>query len=218
MKKFYGLPYKDYRKMVRGGNLLIKVNKDTGNLEHINRATGKTLFVDKNYVAPKDDNVRPPPGTEVKPPKTFVAKPPPKVAPTRNTGGGRGTGRVHSELIDAMTKKNPGFIWNSRTYQWEKDPNYKGDSKGYQTNTMYGLTDLEKSNAMAGRDLDYQEKKGFSLSKPRKSQSLDTKGNLMTNRASQSNLKIRKGQGKRKFRVKNPFVGGMGGSSNIGLS
>ena len=36
MKKFYGLPYKDYRKMVRGGNLLIKVNKNTGNLEHKN--------------------------------------------------------------------------------------------------------------------------------------------------------------------------------------
>ena len=210
MAEKYGISPQEFRRLKGFGNLLIKTNPKTGFLEHINKRTGQTLYVDKN--------TRPSPNTEVKPPKTFVAKPPPKVAPTRNTGGGRGGGRVHSEIIDAMRKKNPGFIWNSRNYQWEKDPNYKGDSKGYQTNTMYGLTDLEKSNAMAGRDLDYQEKKGFSLSKPRKSQSLDTKGNLMTNRASQSNLKIRKGQGKRKFRVKNPFVGGMGGSSNIGLS
>jgi len=133
----------------------------------------------------------------------------------------RGTGRVHSEIIDYTRKKNPGFIWNSRTYQWEKDPNYKGDSQGYQDNTMYGLTDQEKKNALSGKPLDYRESSKIGLSKIKKRKTIDTKGNLLTNITSRNKLKIKKGQGKRKFRLKSPFVGGMGGSSNtsnIGLS
>ena len=128
-------------------------------------------------------------GMVVKPPRTFIAQSRPKVAPTapsRGTGG-RGGGRMSS---DFDPKSRPGFIWNSRTYSWDKDPNYKG---GDATKEGFGLTKIKK--------------------KPK-----EDKGILMTSRASKSNLKIRKGQGKRKFRVKNPFVGGMGSSSNIGLS
>lgn len=131
-------------------------------------------------------------GMVVKPPRTFIAQSRPKVAPTapsRGTGG-RGGGRVDDKVMDQEAKKRPGFIWNSRTYSWDKDPNYKG---GGATKEGFGLTKIKK--------------------KPK-----EDKGILMTSRASKSNLKIRKGQGKRKFRVKNPFVGGMGSSSNIGLS
>ena len=206
MKKFYGLPYKDYRKMVRGGNLLIKVNKNTGNLEHINRATGKTLFVDKNYVAPQDDNVRPPPGTEVKPPKKFIAKPPPKVAPVapkqeettsglgRGDTGGRGGGRMSS---DFDPNSRPGYKWNSRNYTWEKLPNYEGGPTEGKATEGFGLMSVKR--------------------KPK-----EEKGVLMTDKSTSSNLRIKKRGGKRRFRVKGPFVGGMRKSgnvtSNIGLS
>ena len=100
----------------------------------------------------------------------------------------RGTGRMSSDA----TLTRPGYIWNTRTYSWDKDPNYTGPD----------LKDL---------------KEGFGLSKIKKKPK-EEKGVLMTNKASRNNLKIRKKQGKRKFRVKSSFVGGMGDSSNIGLS
>ena len=137
----------------------------------------------------------------------------------------RGGGRVHSEIINAMTEKNPGFIWNSRTYQWEKDPNYKGDSQGYQDNQMYGLTDQEKANALAGRPLDWSKKvtTGMTPYKKRKVTQVASQGKLMSNRATTNNLRIRKKQGKRSLRVRSRFVGGMqgatgGNTNNLGMS
>jgi len=134
----------------------------------------------------------------------------------------RGTGRVRSEIVNAEEKKNPGFIWNSRTYQWEIDPTYKGpETEGTKTNTISALTPREIANINAGVPYDSpppENKEGFGLGKIKKKKTIDTKGNLLTNITSRNKLKIKKGQGKRKFRVKNPFVGGLGGSSNIGLS
>ena len=68
----------------------------------------------------------------------------------------RGTGRVQSEIIDGTKKKNPGFIWNSRTYKWEKDPNYDKIVPGTDDtpNTLYLLTDREKKNVLQEESLE----------------------------------------------------------------
>jgi len=90
---------------------------------------------------------------------------------------------------------------------------------------MYLLTDQEKENAMAGKPLDWSKKvtTGMTPYKKRKVKQVASQGNLMSNRASNNNLKIRKKQGKRSLRVRSRFLGGMqgatgGNTSNLGMS
>ena len=129
-------------------------------------------------------------GTVVKPPKTFVAKPPPKIAPTASSRGtgGRGTGRVRDEDIDKEAKKRPGYIWNSRTYSWDKDPNFKGGS-GFNPTTTPGVLDRKKKQDETPTEMQ------FTSATPEK-------------------LKIKKKSGKRGLRYK----GSVGMNQNRGLS
>lgn len=77
MAEKYGLSPQEFNRLRGFGNLLIKTNPKTGYIEHINKRTGQTLYVDKN-TRPS----RPSPDTEVKPPKTTTGHRPPKIAPT----------------------------------------------------------------------------------------------------------------------------------------
>ena len=153
----YGLSIKEYRNLIRKGGLKLKVNPDTGALEHINKLTGKTLYVDKDYVRPEDDNLPPPPKTTIAP----VKPPTPVVAPVAEEGRGRGGGRVRGDeawlkqqeaLKKQLDEKYGGdWNWNSRTYRWE-DPETEKKLDQAQAKKWSEYQALIKKKEQAKRD------------------------------------------------------------------
>jgi hypothetical protein len=104
----------------RGRNILRKVNPDTGFLETIDKDTGETLEVDKDYVRPEDDNLqpppsqRPPPGTQVGPPKTTIAQSAPKDAGTFNFANS-------AEIIKQLNEKYPTNAGLEQNFKYNPD-------------------------------------------------------------------------------------------------
>ncbi len=126
---------------------------------------------------------------------------------------GRGSGRVDTDYQTALQKKNPGFIYNSRSGTWTKDPNYKGEqTENYKNNTVIGNLTDEERYAAKGWDL---KKEGMGQSgkiKKKKKNSAD----LIYSGSSASNLTIGKKTGKRGFRT-GLHIGTNSGGSNTGV-
>ena len=100
----------------------------------------------------------------------------------------RGTGRVDDKIIAEELKKRPGMKWNSRTYRWEKDPNFKGGS-GFSPTSTPGVLDRKKKQDEAPTEMQFTS-------------------------ASPEKLKIKKKSGKRGLRYK----GSVGMNQSRGLS
>ena len=98
-----------------------------------------------------------------------------KSTSSSSSSGGRGTGRVRSEDIDKEAKKRPGYTWNSRTYSWDKDPNFKGGS-GFNPTATPGVLDKKKKEEVPTE--------------------------MQFTSASPEKLKIKKKKGKKDFRYK----------------